>query len=133
MDSNTCANRIGWSGMATTRNVGLLAGLGLVALLASGAANDVPKHGATPSSSIQRKSPLRLGDDSERPSGMSEPTGGGGTGGTIAGGCIGAGGGFGIQTHTYGVVTPSPRSWYQPVGYSRSEGTAPPVTTEGCS
>ncbi|OLB93896.1 MAG: hypothetical protein AUH30_18920 [Candidatus Rokubacteria bacterium 13_1_40CM_68_15] len=33
--------------MATTRNVGLLAGLGLVALLASGAANDVPKHAAS--------------------------------------------------------------------------------------
>jgi len=40
------------------------------------------------------------GDESDPPSGVSEPTGGGGTGGMTAGGCDGAGGGFGIQTHT---------------------------------
>jgi hypothetical protein len=38
--------------MANTRNVGLLAGLALVALLASGAANDVPKHVASPTPEI---------------------------------------------------------------------------------
>jgi len=45
---------------------------------------------------------------------------------------MGAGGGLGIQTHTYGVVMPSPRSWYQPVGYSMTVGTgAPPPGTAG--
>src|SRR5712692_593525 len=64
---------------------------------------------------------------------MSEPTGGGGTGGTIVGGWTGTGGGFGIQTHTNGVFTPSPRSWYHPVGYSMTVGigSAPSVMTGG--
>ena len=35
----------------------------------------------------------------------------------------GAGGGFGIQTHVYGVVVPSPRSTYRPFGYSTTFGT----------
>jgi len=38
--------------MANTRNLGLLAGLGLVALLASGAANDVPRQVASPTPEI---------------------------------------------------------------------------------
>src|SRR2546427_12349349 len=63
---------------------------------------------------------------------MSEATGGGGTGGITAAGCDGSGGGFGSQTPTYGVVMPSPRSWYQPVAYSMMVGTwaALPGTTE---
>jgi len=38
--------------MANTRNVGLLAGLALVALLTSGAGNDVPKQAASPTPEI---------------------------------------------------------------------------------
>src|SRR5207253_501190 len=44
----------------------------------------------------------------------------GGAGGAGGGG----GGGLGTQTQMYGVDTPSPRSSYQPCGYSITDGIA---------
>jgi len=63
---------------------------------------------STPSSSIQRRSLCAGATYRSVLSGRIEPTGGGGAGGITAAGCDGAGGSFGIQTHTYGVGTPSP-------------------------
>jgi hypothetical protein len=54
--------------------------------------------------------------------------------GSAAGGAVGAGGGggevggFGIQTHVYGVDMPSPRSSYRPVENCTTFGVGLEVT-----
>src|SRR5262249_14437822 len=52
IDSKLLAGRIVWTGMANTRNLGLLARLGLVALLASGGPHHVQRQVASPTPEI---------------------------------------------------------------------------------
>jgi hypothetical protein len=70
----------------------------------------------TPCSSLQRYSRLWCAGDPLLDVGCSPGDAPGGAGGA-AGGGGGGGGGFGIHSHEYGVVIPSPLSSYRPFGY----------------